>query len=491
MAKKNFVLTGLGFGAVGLLVGLVLFVAPVLAAGMINSPVVPISYRVTGGDIEASSTYLAVTYHSVAGSGGQGIVYVKSATLADGWLTSTPLGFGAQTSLTMDPNNAAVAYVAWVDSSGLQDRVRAARCQLAPTASPSCTITNVFQAQFNSDKFQATDIVVSGDGSIHVAWENGETHRIFTARATTAAPASWTTTQIVPPAGNQDSRPALAWSNNGGTYYLHLAFLRAITGQQPRTIFYRRDVASDGYHNWSASPGTSFTFNPADSYVSTRPAMIAGGSRVVLSWDAYSPAATGVDPKGHYALMRVESANYGGTSWGDVLLITSNVNGLLATGANYDKYSAKSGPPQEQIGLRPNLSFSGPGYAVVWQASPDESGCSQFGASTANEIYYSAYNFGTGAWSAPATLTDNKGSGLPTSQYSYNIAADLAVVSSGSLATTPGHFLFMRDPSTTLCGGGNYQEYTLYYWGPVQKRDLDQGDGGKVFLPVINKNSSS
>lgn len=440
---------------------------------------VRISSNVTGGDIEANSTYVVVVYHSAAVNG-QGFVYIKSSTESEGWLTSTGLGFGSQTRVALDPNNANKAYVVWKDSSTSPEKIKYARCTLAATVSPSCTSGTIFSAASNQT-LQSTDIVVGGDGSIHVVWENLTTHTILTAQATTGNLSSWPIA-FVNNLGNQDGRPVLAWSNNS----VHLAFLRGNTAAQPTQILYRRnDKSGGGYsHNWDV-PNASKTFtkgsdykDPFYDYVGSRPTLAANGNTLYLAWDVYSASATGGDPQKHFGLMRVSSTNKG-TNWGPSKLITSDADPVNNPSAN--NYSYLSGPPQEQIALRPSLVISGTGFALVWQASPDASGCHSIGsgASTANAVHFAVNN--GASWTLEETLTPNKTS------HTSNIAPDLAIPSGGPPSGTQGHFIYMQDPTTTtLCAGGNYPEYTLYYFGPFVKTDLDRGNPG-VYLPFIRR----
>jgi hypothetical protein len=444
---------------------------------------VRISSNVTGGDIEANSTYVVVVYHSAAVNG-QGFVYIKSSTESEGWLTSTGLGFGSQTRVALDPNNANKAYVVWKDSSTSPEKIKYARCTLAATVSPSCTSGTIFSAASNQT-LQSTDIVVGGDGSIHVVWENLTTHTILTAQATTGNLSSWPIA-FVNNLGSQDGRPVLAWSNNS----VHLAFLRGNLSTEPTQIVYLRTDkgALGGYHDWNSPEATktfarNAQFSESYDYIASRPSLAASGNNIYLAWDAFSSSLTNT-PQKHFGLMRASSSNKGtNLSWSAASLITSDADPLEdplpPSAAN--KYSYLLGPPQEQIALRPSLVISGTGFALVWQASPDASGCHSIGsgASTANAVHFAVNN--GASWTLEETLTPNKTS------HTSNIAPDLAIPSGGPPSGTQGHFIYMQDPTTTtLCAGGNYPEYTLYYFGPFVKTDLDRGNPG-VYLPFIRR----
>lgn len=461
----------------------VLFSVPALA-DLIKAPkniLVPISTNATGADIEANDTFVALIYHSTA-VGGQGVVYVKSATDAEGWLASVPLGFGAQTRLAFDPS-ANVVYAVWKDGSANPETIKYGRCSLDPINPPDCTTGLIYTAPAN-ETLQATDIVVGGDGTIHVAWENLTLHQIFTAQATTASPGMWTPSSVPKSGGKEDSRPVIAWSNNA----VHLAFLRGTLATQPNEVRYLRNDKNTGTysHSWN-SPNASKSFiRNTDfaaiyDYVASRPTLAASGSRVYLAWDAFSTSATGTDPQKHFGLMRATSSNNGDNgTWSAPSLVTSDDNALSSPAA--DKFSYLSGPPVEQIALRPRLVISGTGFATVWQASPDASGCSTEppGFSTANAIYFATHN--GASWGTRDVLADNSIS------HTSNLAPDIAVPPGGPPSGWKGHFVFMRDPITTnQCAGGNYPEYILYYWGPFTKTFRDQGEP-KIYLPVMLKN---
>ncbi|NJN95913.1 MAG: hypothetical protein HC875_18295 [Anaerolineales bacterium] len=276
--KKNrwLKITFSGLLAVGILAGLLL---PVLA--LIEGEDVTISSLGGGSpDIEVSSNgqFVAVAYFKQ--ENGDGAVYVKSATAADGWLTSSLVGFGSNPQLIFKANSTDTVYVVWARSDGAA--IQSAECILAALTAPACTPGSVDVRTAATGSLENPDIAVSSNGFIHVAWVNDGV--IETARSTSAnSLGGWSSAATISGGGN-DQKPALAWAS-GDSGRLHLVFLRGAT---PTSVEYRR--TADSSHNWTSTQNFALGAKVLGGGVHdslNNPTIAASGSNVFVAFDAH------------------------------------------------------------------------------------------------------------------------------------------------------------------------------------------------------------
>lgn len=395
-------------------------------------------------DMEISGQFVAVTYFRKESDVQQaGVVYVKSATQAEGWLTSSLVGFGSNSKLAF--GSGSTVYVVWARNDG--KAIQASKCTLSLTTPPACTAgANVRTSATASLDFP--DVVVDNNNFVHVAWENDGV--IETARATAAnSVGGWTVLAPAVSGGGNDHKPALAWSNDK----LHLAFLRSGT-----SIQYRGSAESP--HSWGTPEDFVLGVDVSGSGDHDRfdnLALTASGNNVFLAWDAHQ----GLND---FSLIRANSVNNGG-AWGGAVYIPS-LN--LASGAPIDfKASQNSGVPAQETGLQPSLAISGTNdAALVWQEIGGAGNCPP------NRATINLASFTSGAGD---TLTNN-------SNANYLIDPDV-VVAAGQF-----HFVYMRDLNVSGSCSGQIIDYQITYRGPFTKTTRDVGEGGGVYLPAILKN---
>jgi len=435
---------------------LVFFILPVTALDGDQNDDIQISSKGAGSpDIAISNdgTYVAVAYYKQ--ETGAGNVYVKSATAAEGWLSSQFVGVGSNPRLAFSDNT--TVHVVWTNSDNKS--IKYSKCTLSLLNRPACSGDTIHQSIENLD---TPDIVVDSDGNIHVAWANTDQGRIETSLSTNGGD-SWSSPTNVSNGGNYDRRPALATSNP-----VHLAFLRGPNGSAaPTSVEYRRSDSNTS-HNWTGATD-SFAIGSEisggyDELVN--PTMVATGTNVYLAWDNHK---TGGD---NFALMRAHSTN-NGTSWKAPLHITSENPGSTSTSPD-DKLSKQSSVPVQEEALRPSMTISGTTFAIVWQQRPSSTcGGGESGGNATHEIHY-AYTTTTWFTGTLANVTSQN-----------SVDPDLAVAPPDGTR----HFVFMKDQdNVSTCEGGLAADYAIYYRGPFTKTDNDQGEPG-IYLPLIVKNS--
>jgi hypothetical protein len=399
-------------------------------------------------DMEISGQFVAVTYfrkESEAQKGG--VVYVKSATAADGWLTASLVGFGSNPKLAF--GSGSTVYVVWASSDN--KAIQASKCTLSPTTPPACTAgANVQTATTASLDFP--DVVVDNDGRVHVAWENDGT--IQTRLTTNANLTTWTGSVVAVTGGGNDHKPILAWSNDK----LHLAFRRSST-----SIQYRRSAETP--HSWNDASNSfalgSAVHNDHDRFDNL--ALTASGNNVFLAWDAHQ----GLND---FSLIRANSVNNGG-SWSGAFYIPSLNQATNPPSASDAKASQNVGVPQQETGLQPSLAISGTSdAALVWQEIGGNGAC------PSNRATINLASFTSGAGDA---LTNNSNS-------NYLIDPGVAVTGTGVITI---HYVYMRHVGVSGGCSGQITDYRITYRGPFTKTVNDRGEGGGVYLPIVRKNS--
>jgi hypothetical protein len=431
-----------GLLAVAALAGLMLPVAASIGGTEVNIS------ALGGGspDMEISGQFVAVTYFRKESEVQQGgVVYVKSATAAEGWLTSSLVGFGSNPKLAF--GSGSTVYVVWAKSDG--KAIQASKCTLSPTAPPACTAGADVRTSTTAS-LDFPDVVVDNDGRVHVAWENEGT--IETRLTTNANLTTWTGSVVPVTDGGDDHKPLLAWSNDK----LHLAFRRSGT-----SVEYRRSAETP--HSWGDASPKSFVLGTdvagsGDHDRFDNLALTALGNDVFLAWDAHQSL-------NDFSLIRANSVNNGG-SWGGAVYIPSL--GPASDPPIDFKVSQNSGVPQQETGLQPSLAISGTSdAALVWQEIGGTGQCPPNRAT----INLASFTSGTGD-----ALTNNSNS-------NYMIDPDVVV------AAGQNHFVYMRDLNVSGSCSGQITDYLITYRGPFTKTTRDVGEGGGVFLPIIRKNS--
>ena len=423
-------------------------------------------------DISNDGTFVAVAYYKIGRN--EGGVHVKSATAAQGWLTTRYLGPGQNPSLAFSSNANDRVFVVWVKDEN--KAIGFADCTLALSSPPSCTISNLVTVA--SGNLDTPDIVVDSTDPqvLHAAWvQDGD---IRTARSANSG-VSWQLFNNIPTSGaaNDFETPQLAASNN----LLHLAFRnKSSVDNLGKSIRYYR-AANSAIHSWANLKNFRLGIEVNGQYNDlANPAIVASGSNVYLAWDAQTDAAAGDDDD--FGLMRVESKT-DGFSWATASHITQNTNAATNV-QNPLKISRKSGAgvvPVQEGALRPSMTISGSGFALVWQQRGiDGQGCQEDG-NASSEIHH-AYT--DTVWSEDVLADD---------ETQYSIDPDLAVDSGGI-----SHFAFMKDPDADNqdpgCIGGEANEYGIYYRGPFTLTLNDKGEDPAdpdtqptIYLPIIMK----
>jgi hypothetical protein len=441
---------------------LLLYLMPVKAIGGSD---IKLSGQSAGGpDIEISgdNNRLAVVYYKQSNTGGSGAIFVKSATLADGWVTSNFVGLGSNPQLAFKRNANNVVYVVWATGDGTA--IQAARCTLNATSAPSCG-PRLNVRSLTVGNLSAPDIVVDSGNVLHVAWQNGD--NIETARSTAADSVNGWSGVSSPGfcTGNRKSGPVLGYT--AASSKLHLAYLCGAAASTPTSVQYRR--SNTGSHNWTDAQDEfvkGIDINDLQSKLGNV-ALHANGLQVSLTWDGLR-----TDGVQQFGLMYVASTSQG-TSWGTVSYVPS---GNAATGglASERKLSTTSSVPPQEYGLRPSLVISptnSGNAAVVWQQKLNNGSC-QDADNGSSDIHYAN--------------PQNSAASLDTLQHgksAYSIDPDLAVGTGGVR-----HFVFMKDSPASNCTGGNAPDYAIFYRGPFEKVDHDQGEtGGGIYLPIIRK----
>lgn len=404
-------------------------------------------------DIEVSSNgqYVAVAYFKQ--ESGDGAVYVKSATAADGWVTSSLLGFGSNPQLSFKAGSNNTVYVVWAKSDGAA--IQSAECILAATTAPACTVSTANIHEGTAGTLENPDIAVSSSGFINVAWVNDAV--IQTARSSSAnSLAGWSAPVTISGGGN-DQKPALAWSS-GNSGRSHLVFLR---GALATSVEYR--FLPDSSNSWSSTQnfalGAKVIGGLVHDYLDN-PTVAASGSNVFVAFDAHRPNSN------NFSLIQASSI-LNGNSWPVDPTYAPSGQAATANDDNEAKASQYVGVPSQETGLRPSLAISDTSAAMVWQEIPGQ--CSLFAPST---IHFA--NPPTGAGS---DVLSNDGDD------DFMIDPDLAV--SGSTR----HIVFMKDVDVG-CPGDLAADYVITYRGPFTTTTNDRGeDNNGVYLPIISKNS--
>ncbi|GIK41677.1 MAG: hypothetical protein BroJett011_55100 [Chloroflexota bacterium] len=398
-------------------------------------------------DMEISGQFVAVTYFRKESDAQQGgVVYVKSATQAEGWLTSSLVGFGSNSKLAFDSGS--TVYVVWARSDG--KAIQASKCILSATTSPACTAGADVRTSATAS-LDFPDVVVDNNNFVHVAWENDGV--IETARATAAnSVGGWTVLAPAVGGGGNDHKPVLAWSNDK----LHLAFLRSGT-----SIQYRGSAETP--HSWGDGDepydlGSEVIGGDSHDRFDNL-ALTASGNNVFLAWDAHQGA-------NDFSLIRANSVN-NGTDWSDAAFYVPSGNNAINAPIDF-KASQDSGVPAQEKGLQPSLAISGTNdAALVWQEIGGTGQCPPNRATT---------NLASFTSGAGDVLTNN-------SNANYLIDPDV-VVAAGQF-----HFVYMRDLNVSGSCSGQIIDYQITYRGPFTKTTRDVGEGGGVYLPTIRKNS--
>lgn len=404
-------------------------------------------------DIEVSSNgqFVAVTYFKQ--ENGDGAVYVKSATAADGWLTSSLVGFGSNPQLAFKAGSNDTVYVVWARNDGAA--IQSAECTLSALTPPTCTTSSTDVRTADAGSLENADVAVSSNGFIHVVWVNNGV--IETARSTAAnSLAGWSGATTVSGGGN-DQKPVIAWAS-GGSGRLHLAFLR---GNPATSVEYRR--SADSSHSWSSTQNFALGAKVLGGGVHDEldnPTIAASGSNVFVSFDAHRTSSN------NFSLIQASSTD-SGTSW--PVDPTYAPSGLAATtnDVNEAKASQDVGVPSQEAGLRPSLAISSTSAALVWQEIPGQ--CSLFAPST--------IHFANPPSSAGFDVLSNDGDD------DFMIDPDLAV------SGTTRHIVFMKDIDVG-CPGDFAADYIITYRGPFTTTTNDRGeDDNGVFLPLLRKKS--
>ena len=420
--------------------------------------------------VSGDGIFIAVVYFKIAQS--QGNVYLKSATAAEGWLTSKFLGRGTKPRLVFSNNN--TVNVVWASADNRT--IKFARCTLAAATLPTCTFSDVATTG-GSVSLDDPDVAADVSGNLHVVWEDNGS--IKSARSTNNGQ-NWTQfSSIAPPSGRTYRTPLLAYSNS----VLHLVFVRKRTDNNfGKAIEYRRDPNDAIVHNWTAAKSIgNDSLSPINIAVTSgyddfdNVTLAASGNNVHMAWEAHSGSFSGSNDD--FGLMRISSSDNGQNWAAPVSHITSNSSAQSSPEANKLSKSQQNGSvvPVQEEGLRPSLTISSTTFALVWQQRRNE-GCGE-GDNKSSEIYF-AYN-------SPSWLTDT----LADNSDQYSIDPDLAVGPGGIR-----HFVFMKDSQTTGCDGGEALEYGVYYRGPYT---VITNDGGEeeptpegppnLYLPVIRR----
>lgn len=422
-------------------------------------------------DIEISSDGQAVAVAYYKQISGGGLVYVKSATGPDGWVTSTQVGFGSEPQLIFKSGGPPyVVYVVWRKNGGTA--IQSAECTLAATTAPTCTPGADVQTA-GSDQLNFPDIAIAS-GVIHVVWQNstGTSTTIIEAAHSTSANslAGWSSPVSVIGTG-VNHNPVLAISGSN----LHLAFASG-SNTALTSINYRR--STDGGSSWGSSSKT-YTIGAGINDISNahdsvdNPTITTSGSNVYLAWDAH------VTGSNDFSLIYAKSTDNGSSWSSSPLYVDSNDSPAnVNPGANARSSLLLAQPPQ-QVGLRPSLTISSTSPTVVpaiaWQQLP--ASCSLgFGA-----LYY--YRAGSLNGDNTADYLDNPGDN------DSMIDPDLAVAS-GNVHQV--YMSYTRDGSTIpSCppGDAGTTSYLITYRGPFTQTINDKGEGGGTYLPIIKKNS--
>lgn len=433
-----------------------------------------------GPDIEISAdgAYLAVAYYKQNSAiPGAGAVYLKSANLNDGWVSSTFLGLGSSPQVAFNRGVNNVVYVVWVNSSNTA--IQSARCSLHSTTQPTCTTGNSVRTT-GTGTLNYPDLVVDGSNVLHVAWLNGNI--IEMARATAAdSVTAWPSSPVTPGlcGGSKAEAPVLGWTSTSPR--IHLAFLCGSASVPATSVEYRRSV---DYDPFSADTSKSFAIigygaTADDQAISSdhsklnNLAMAAGSAQVSLVWDGLLKTSST-----DFRLMSITSTDEGsnwpknGTRW-QASYVPSGADAYSSI-TDENKTSTTSTVPPQEYGLRPSLVISGTAgsAAVVWQQRRGDT-CG-FGESSSSDIYF--------AYPQTSVISDTL---EHTDPIDYSIDPDLAVKSSDGTR----HFVFMKDDHTDECVGGDKADYAINYRGPFKAQTYDYGEigDGNVYLPIIKK----
>lgn len=444
-----------------------LLLGAVLLAGLIWPALADpgdISLSSFGGaspDIKVSNDgqFIAVVYFKQESH--NGAVYIKSATAAGGWLTTSFLGTGTNPRLAFSASSNNVVYVVWAKSGNTA--IQSAKCTLSTSTSPVCSLGADVQTSLQPN-LDFPDIAVDNAGLIHVAWQNNGV--IETSHSTSVnSVASWSTPVQVSGSGS-DQRPVLADDHSGNPGKLHLAFLRGSSSVTPTQVQYYRstDGSTNNPHSWGANHsfviGTDVLTGAHDKFNSL--SIAASGNKVFLTWDAHQINSN------NFSLIQASSTD-SGSNWPGGATYAPSGNSALGPVGSEAKNSAALGVPPQEAGLQPSLTISNSTAALVWQQFPPSGSCLAFQTS---EIFLAS----------PPTTGSSDGQEQSDTDSNFMIDPELAVY------TSTQHMVFMVDPSGA-CPGGLATAYKVFYRGPFTIVTNDGGEGGGVFLPIIKKNN--
>jgi hypothetical protein len=405
--------------------------------------------------VSNDGNFLTLVYSKLSGVRA---VHVKSATLADGWVTTRYLGSGENPRVAFKSGSNTEVFVVWQAADNKS--IRFASCTLSLTTQPTCvpatpggtTVTSI-----TSGNVETPDIVVDSNGAIHVAWvrDLNNIRSVETAVSTNNGQNWVTSSPIQPPVGTGFTTPKLAFANNA----LHLALRRIANSNNlgAAILYYRTTNLSTPAWTLTKSfqkgVGLDVNFQYDDL---ANPTIAASGNNIYLAWDAH--LSVGSAGNG-FGLMRATSLD-NGLTWSGVTHITDN-NSAATNVQNPPKLFEDASDFAPEIALRPRLTISGSGYALVWQQRPAglTPGC-QEGVNGSAEIYH-AYTADNTNWTQD-TLADNENE--------YPVAPDLAVNGNAR------HFIYIKDGFTESCIGGEAQEYGINYRGPFTNTINDLGE---------------